>query len=87
MIKIESKDGLGAVVEANGSTKDLAAETLAIISGIYNQLKNSAPPIAAQMYRMAIMRATEEGGVAWEEHPGMTGITMNEGVWGKYGGK
>lgn len=87
MIKIESTNGRDAVVVANGSTQDLTVETIAVISGIYNQLKHSAPPFVAAVYRKMIMRAVAEDGIAWEEHPNMTGITLDKGMWDKYGSK
>lgn len=85
MLKVEIK-GKGAVIEATGSTMDLAVETAALISGIYNQLKQSQP-VAALVYRDFVMKSTEGDGAVWMEPEGMAGIAIDKGMRGSHGSK
>ena len=85
MLKIESK-GPGAEIQATGSTMEMGIELVALITGIYHQLKRSGQDRHAEVFKRFVMKCTQEGGVAWEE-PGdrMAGITLDKSAWDKLG--
>lgn len=85
MLKIETI-GEGAAIEAKGSTMEMGIELVALITGIYHQLKRSGQDRHAEVFKGFIMKCTREGGAAWEEPGGrMTGITLDKNAWDKLG--